>query len=79
MLSFSEFLNESSSSLSKIVSDLEQRIWNAKNGPAKLAWEDISQSFLDGEGREHWADLDDRELEHARKAAQGVIDKYKIK
>jgi hypothetical protein len=79
ILKFEDFLNEAEQSLSKTVSDLEQKIWSSKKGPAELEWENISQEFLDGEGRESWSDLDDYELEKARKAAQGVIDKYKIK
>lgn len=76
---FQEFLNEAEESLSKTVSDLEKRVWDSKKGQAKLEWEEISQSFLDGEGREYWADLDDHELENARKAAQALIDKHQIK
>lgn len=79
ILKFGEFLKESEEFLSKAVIDLEQKIWNSKNGPAKVEWEEISQSFLDGEGREEWKDLEDTELAKAKSAAEALIDKYKIR
>lgn len=76
--SFKEFLNEKEESLSKQIEELEKKIWDSKKGLAKLEWEEISQKYLDGEGKEAWTDLDDVTLSNAIKEIKTLIDKHKL-